>query len=97
MKMKVLHNLCLLPLLLVFSCRQQQEAVIPFEHALPAQNIDGRQNGTYNNIELAIPGVQIKKKASPGRRGSCPKPELLYRWLSVLIANSSVNSKLYEY
>lgn len=55
--MKVLHNLCLLPLLLVFSCGQQQEAVIPFEHALPAQNIDGRQNGTYNNIELAIPGV----------------------------------------
>jgi len=57
MKMKVLHNLCLLPLLLVFSCGQQQEAVIPFEHALPAQNINGRQNGTYNNIELAIPGV----------------------------------------
>jgi len=57
MKMKVLHNLCLLPLLLVISCGQQQEAVIPFEHALPAQNIDGRQNGTYNNIELAIPGV----------------------------------------
>ena len=57
MKMIVLHNLCLLPLLLVISCGQQQEAVIPFEHALPAQNIDGRQNGTYNNIELAIPGV----------------------------------------
>ena len=57
MKMKVLHHLCLLPLLLVISCGQQQEAVIPFEHALPAQNIDGRQNGTYNNIELAIPGV----------------------------------------
>lgn len=46
-----------MPLLLVISCGQQQEAVIPFEHALPAQNIDGRQNGTYNNIELAIPGV----------------------------------------
>lgn len=32
-------------------------AVIPFEHALPAQNVDGRHNGTYNNVELAIPGV----------------------------------------
>lgn len=30
-------------------------AVIPFEHALPAQNVDGRHNGTYNNVELAIP------------------------------------------
>ena len=30
---------------------------IPFEHPLPAQNIDGRHNGTYNNVELAIPGV----------------------------------------
>lgn len=32
-------------------------SVIPFEHALPSQNVDGRHNGTYNNIELAIPGV----------------------------------------
>ena len=30
-------------------------AVIPFEHALPSQNLDGRHNGTYNNVELAIP------------------------------------------
>ena len=32
-------------------------SVIPFENALPAQNLDGRHNGTYNNVELAIPGV----------------------------------------
>ena len=32
-------------------------AVIPFENALPSQNLDGRHNGTYNNIELAIPGI----------------------------------------
>ncbi len=30
--------------------------MIEFEHKLPAMNIDGRQNGTYNNVELAIPG-----------------------------------------
>lgn len=30
-------------------------SVIPFEHALPAQNVDGHHNGTYNNVELAIP------------------------------------------
>ena len=32
-------------------------AAIAFEHALPAQNVEGRHNGTYNNVELAIPGV----------------------------------------
>ena len=32
-------------------------AVIPFGHALPSQNLEGRHNGTYNNVELAIPGV----------------------------------------
>ena len=32
-------------------------AVIPFAHALPSQNLEGRHNGTYNNVELAIPGV----------------------------------------
>lgn len=70
--MKVLHNLCLLPLLLVISCGQQQEAVIPFEHALPDQNIDGRQNGTYNNIELAIPGVLTTFKDEGLPPGRCP-------------------------
>lgn len=32
-------------------------ATIRFEHPLPAMNVDGRENGTYNNIELGIPGV----------------------------------------
>ena len=32
-------------------------SVIPFVHALPSKNLEGRHNGTYNNVELAIPGV----------------------------------------
>ncbi|MBP5218159.1 MAG: hypothetical protein J6Z47_04340 [Bacteroidales bacterium] len=32
-------------------------SVIPFEHALPSHDLEGRNNGTYNNVELAIPGV----------------------------------------
>ncbi len=31
--------------------------MIDFQYKLPAQNIEGRRNGTYNNTELAIPGV----------------------------------------
>lgn len=31
--------------------------MIEFEHKLPSMNIDGRHNGTYNNIELALPSV----------------------------------------
>ncbi len=31
--------------------------MIEFKHKLPAMNIAGRHNGTYNNVELAIPGV----------------------------------------
>ncbi len=31
--------------------------MIEFEHKLPAMNIDGRKNGTYNNTELAMPGI----------------------------------------
>ncbi len=31
--------------------------MIEFKHKLPAMNIDGRKNGTYNNVELALPGV----------------------------------------
>lgn len=30
---------------------------IEFEHRLPAMNIDGRHNGTYNNYELVMPGA----------------------------------------
>ena len=32
-------------------------AVIRFEHPLPAMKVEGRENGTYNNIELGIPGL----------------------------------------
>lgn len=31
--------------------------MIEFEHKLPAMNIDGRNNGTFNNREMAFPGV----------------------------------------
>ncbi len=31
--------------------------MIEFNHKLPSMNIEGRHNGTYNNTELAIPGV----------------------------------------
>ncbi len=31
--------------------------MINFEHKLPAMNIEGRKNGTYNNVELAFPGL----------------------------------------
>ena len=31
--------------------------MIEFRHKLPAMNIDGRQNGTYNNIELGFPSI----------------------------------------
>ncbi len=35
------------------------EPVIAFEHKLPAMHLrrDGKRNGTYNNVELALPGV----------------------------------------
>lgn len=32
-------------------------AIIHFENPLPAMNVEGRGNGTYNNIELGLPGV----------------------------------------
>ncbi len=31
--------------------------MIEFEHKLPARNIDGRKNGTYNNRELGFPSI----------------------------------------
>lgn len=31
--------------------------MIEFKHKLPAMNIDGKKNGTYNNIELGFPSV----------------------------------------
>ncbi len=31
--------------------------MIEFEHKLPAMNIDGKQNGVFNNREMAFPGI----------------------------------------
>ena len=31
--------------------------MIEFEHKLPAMDIDGRKNGTYNNLELGFPSI----------------------------------------
>ena len=31
--------------------------MIEFEHKLPSMNIDGRKNGTYNNVELGFPSI----------------------------------------
>ena len=31
--------------------------MIEFEHKLPAMNIKGRRNGTYNNRELGFPSI----------------------------------------
>ena len=31
--------------------------MIEFEHRLPAMNIGGRKNGTYNNRELGFPSI----------------------------------------
>lgn len=31
--------------------------MIEFEHKLPAMNVEGRKNGTYNNVELGFPSV----------------------------------------
>ena len=31
--------------------------MIQFEHKLPAMNINGKRNGTYNNIELEFPCI----------------------------------------
>ena len=31
--------------------------MIEFKHKLPSMNIDGKRNGTYNNIELGFPSI----------------------------------------
>lgn len=40
--------------------------MIEFEHKLPAMNIDGKHNGTYNNTELAIPGILTTEDSELG-------------------------------
>ena len=41
-------------------------AVIPFSHPLPAMDIEGRKNGTYNNVELSVPGVLTTRDTDLG-------------------------------
>ncbi len=41
--------------------------MIEFEYKLPAMNIAGRKNGTYNNAELALPGVLTTLDPSLGK------------------------------
>ena len=40
--------------------------MIEFKHKLPAMNIDGKRNGTYNNIELGFPSVLTTMDAELG-------------------------------
>lgn len=40
--------------------------MIEFKHKLPAMNIDGRQNGTYNNKELGFPSIMTTKNSRLG-------------------------------
>lgn len=40
--------------------------MIEFKHKLPAMNIDGKHNGTYNNIELGFPCVMTTVDAKLG-------------------------------
>lgn len=41
-------------------------ATILFEHPLPAMNVDGAANGTYNNTELAVPGLLTTRDTKLG-------------------------------
>ncbi len=40
--------------------------MINFEHKLPSMNIDGRNNGTYNNHELGFPSILTTRDAKLG-------------------------------
>lgn len=40
--------------------------MIEFKHKLPAMNIDGKQNGTYNNIEVGFPSIMTTKDPKLG-------------------------------
>ena len=44
--------------------------MIEFEHKLPAMNINGKQNGTYNNRELGYPSILT----------TTTKVNIAYRW-----------------
>ena len=40
--------------------------MIEFKHKLPAMNIEGRKNGTYNNRELGYPSILTTKDPELG-------------------------------
>ncbi|MHB1154729.1 MAG: MGH1-like glycoside hydrolase domain-containing protein [Eubacteriales bacterium] len=56
--------------------------MIHFEHKLPAMNIDGKHNGTYNNRELAMPGVLTTTDSSLG--------EFLYKLRTEIYTNRRI-------
>ena len=41
--------------------------MIEFEHRLPAMNIEGRNNGTYNNEEMVLPCILTTKDSRLGQ------------------------------
>lgn len=41
--------------------------MLEFDHKLPSMNIDGKHNGTYNNEELAVPGILTTLDSKLGR------------------------------
>ena len=40
--------------------------MIEFDYKLPSLNINGKQNGTYNNMEMALPCILTTETAKPG-------------------------------
>lgn len=40
--------------------------MIEFKHKLPSMNIDGKKNGTYNNVELGLPSILTTKDSELG-------------------------------
>lgn len=56
--------------------------MIQFEHRLPAMNIGGRHNGTYNNRELGLPGILTTADSGLG--------EFLYRLRTEICADRRI-------
>jgi hypothetical protein len=40
--------------------------MIDFDYKLPSMNINGKQNGTYNNREMDLPCILTTETAKPG-------------------------------
>jgi hypothetical protein len=41
--------------------------MIDFDYKLPSMNINGKQNGTYNNQEMDLPCILTTETAKPGK------------------------------